>query len=147
MNSSSAATGATTVWPDLQQESRSAWSRTGVAAGIEHPSQQVQSLKPLADSSQISSSRVARGTLSIPVEVLAAGGGVAGGEVRRFHGTPATPELGEFVHLAVQKSYDGAQIVVTEVVEGGHSRVRPAGPNHRPDLVAAGVLSDAVPRG
>jgi hypothetical protein len=99
-------------------------------------------LKPLGNTGQISGSRVARGTLSIPVEVLAAGGSVAGSQIRRLHGTAASPELGEFVHLAVQKSYDGAQIVFAEIVEGWHSCIRPAGADYRPDLIAAGVLSN-----
>ena len=67
-NSSSAATGATTVWPDGSRKVALGLRGAGVAGGIEHASQQVQSLQSLADSGQISGSGVARGALALPLK-------------------------------------------------------------------------------
>ena len=142
MNSSSETTGATTVWPDGSRKVALGLRGAGVAGGVEHPAQQVQTLQSLADSGQISGSGVAGGALALTVEVLAAGGSVARGQIRRVHGTPASSELREFVHLGMQKSYDDAQIVFTESAEGWHAGVRPSGADHGTDLIAVGVLGD-----
>ena len=102
-----------------QQEGRLGLSGTGAAGGIQHPPQQVQSLKPLADSGQIPGSGVARGTLSLTVEVRRGRRQHCRWRDPRVHGTPASSELREFVHLAVQKRHDGVQIGFAEMLKDG----------------------------
>ena len=78
----------------------------------------------------------------VAVEVLAAGGSIARGQIRGIDGTPASSELREFVHLAVQKSYDGVQIAFAEIAEGRHAGVRPPGVDHGAEFIAVDVLSN-----
>src|SRR5438045_2599319 len=84
---------------------------------------------------------MARRTLSLAVEVLSTSRGVACGQICGIDGSPASSELRELVHLAVNKSDDGAQILFAEVVEGRHACVRPPGADQRRELIAMAVLS------
>jgi hypothetical protein len=83
---------------------------------------------------------VARRAFAGALEIRAARGRVAGGEVCGLDGATPAAEFGELIHLGMQERDDRIQLTFCKVGEGGHAVVRPAGPNDRGQLIASRVL-------
>ena len=141
LKSSSATTGATTVWPEGRVKvAFAAGGGRPLPGRIKDPAQEIQPLIFLADAGEVARRRVARRAFAGAFKVRATGGGVAGGQVGGLDGTASAPKFGELIHLRMQERDDRIQLALRKAWECGHAGVRPARANDGRQLIALRVL-------